>query len=58
MCREAVRYAPKAEDDAAYQLEFDLKDDPHFAVSHDLRLVSKGQVAQIDRLVISRLLVM
>jgi RNase P subunit RPR2 len=52
----AIRLGAKAEADAAYQLEFDLGDSKHWAVIHDLRLELDGHVAQIDHLVISRLL--
>ena len=52
----SIRLGAKAEADAAYQLEFDLKDSGRWAVVHDLRLDIEGQVAQIDHLVISRML--
>jgi hypothetical protein len=52
----AIRLGAKAEADAAYQLEFDLADSKHWAVIHDLRIDLEGRVAQIDQLVISRLL--
>lgn len=52
----SIRLGAKAEADAAYQLDFDLKDSGHWAVIHDLRLDIEGQVAQIDHLVISRML--
>ncbi len=52
----SIRLGAKAESDAAYQLDFDLKDSVHWAVIHDLRLDIEGQVAQIDHLVISRML--
>ena len=52
----SIRLGAKSEADAAYQLDFDLKESRHWAVIHDLRLDIDGQVAQIDHLVISRLL--
>ena len=52
----SIRLGAKAEADAAYQLDFDLKDGGHWAVIHDLRIDIEGQVAQIDHLVISRML--
>jgi Nuclease-related domain len=52
----SIRLGAKAEADAAYQLDFDLRDSKHWAVIHDLRIDLDGRVAQIDHLVISRLL--
>ena len=52
----AIRLGTKAEADAAYQLDFDLRDSKHWAVIHDLRIDVDGRVAQIDHLVISRML--
>lgn len=52
----AIRLGAKAESDAAYQLDFDLERNRHWAVIHDLRLEIDGQVAQIDHLVVSRML--
>ena len=52
----AIRIGAKAEADAAYQLGFDLGDTKHWAVIHDLRIELEGRVAQIDHLVISRIL--
>lgn len=52
----SIRLGAKTEADAAYQLEFDLQDSQHWAIIHDLRLEIDGQVAQIDHLVISRML--
>ena len=52
----SIRLGMKAEADAAYQLDFDLRDSKHWAVIHDLRIELDGRVAQIDHLVISRLL--
>jgi len=52
----AIRLGAKAEADAAYQLDFDLRESKHWAVIHDLRIDLDGRVAQIDHLVISRML--
>jgi len=52
----SIRLGAKTEADAAYQLDFDLKDSRNWAVIRDLRLDIEGQVAQIDHLVISRML--
>jgi hypothetical protein len=52
----SIRLGAKAEADAAYQLDFDLRDNKNWAVIHDLRIELEGRVAQIDHLVISRLL--
>jgi hypothetical protein len=52
----SIRLGAKAEADAAYQLDFDLRDSKHWAVIHDLRIDVDGHVAQIDHLVISRML--
>ncbi len=52
----SIRLGAKSEADAAYQLDFDLKESRHWAVIHDLRLNIDGQVAQIDHLVMSRML--
>ena len=52
----SIRLGAKSEADAAYQLDFDLKESRSWVTIHDLRLDIDGQVAQIDHLVISRLL--
>ena len=52
----SIRLGAKAEADATYQLDFDLKDSGRWAVIHDLRLDIEGRVAQIDHLVICRML--
>ena len=52
----AIRQGVKAESDAAYQLDFDLRDSRHWAVIHDLRIEVDGLTAQIDHLVVSRML--
>jgi hypothetical protein len=52
----SIRLGVKAETDAAYQLDFDLRDSKNWVIIHDLRIELEGRVAQIDHLVISRLL--
>jgi hypothetical protein len=52
----AIREGVKAERDGAYEIEFHLGKSRHFATIHDLRLDIDGSVAQIDHLVISRVL--
>jgi hypothetical protein len=46
----------KGEEEAAYHINFHLKNNPNWAVIHDLRLEWNRRVAQIDHLLISRLL--
>src|SRR6266404_543293 len=46
----------KGEKDAAFYIDFHLKDIANWAVIHDLRLEWKGRVAQMDHLLINRLL--
>lgn len=46
----------RAERDAAYEIEFHFGSRPSYATIHDLRIEFDGQVAQIDHLVINRLL--
>ncbi len=46
----------KGEKDAAYYIDFDFKDSVNYAVIHDLRLEYDDRVAQIDHLLIGRLL--
>ncbi|HWN97255.1 MAG TPA: nuclease-related domain-containing protein [Methylomirabilota bacterium] len=52
MCRSGL----KGEAEAAYHIDFHLKQSPNWMVIHDLRIERSGRVAQIDHLVISRLL--
>jgi hypothetical protein len=52
----SIRLGTKTEADAAYQLDFDLRDNKNWVVIHDLRIELDGRVAQIDHLVISRIL--
>jgi hypothetical protein len=42
----------RAERDAAYQIDFRLKDHKEWVVIHDLRLEHNGRVAQIDHLIL------
>lgn len=51
-----VRAGLKAEEEAAYHIDFDLKDSVNWAVIHDLRIEWNSRVAQIDHLLINRLL--
>jgi hypothetical protein len=49
-----IRAGAKAERDAAYQIDFYLRDGTNFAVIHDLRIEHGSRVAQIDHLLINR----
>ena len=46
----------KAEREAAYEIEFHFRDNPNRITIHDLRLEVDGRVAQIDHLIIDRML--
>ncbi|HEX9045364.1 MAG TPA: nuclease-related domain-containing protein [Candidatus Limnocylindrales bacterium] len=50
-----VRAGDKAERDAAYEIEFHFGRSPNWATIHDLRIEHDGHVAQIDHLIIDRL---
>ncbi len=50
------RAGARAEQEAAYHINFHLKASPNWAVIHDLRIECKGRVAQMDHLLISRYL--
>lgn len=52
----AIRAGAKGEEEAAYHIDFHLKDSPNWAVIHDLRIEWNGRVAQIDHLLIDRFL--
>jgi hypothetical protein len=53
----AIRRAGlKGEKDAAYYIDFHLKDSANWAVIHDLRIEWKGRIAQIDHLIMDRML--
>src|SRR5690242_1676440 len=49
-----VRAGLKGEQEAAYHIDFHLKDNQNWAVIHDLRLEWNGRVAQVDHLLIDR----
>ena len=49
-----LRAGAKGEKDSAYYIDFQWRDSKNWAVIHDLRLEHRGQVAQIDHLLISR----
>ena len=46
----------KGEDSSAYYLDFDFKQTKNWMVVHDLRLEHDGDVAQIDHLIIGRMM--
>jgi hypothetical protein len=50
----AIRAGIKGEQEAAYLIDFDLRDSKNTCVIHDLRIEIKGRVAQIDHLLIHR----
>ncbi len=50
----AVRSGVSGEKDSAYYIDFYFADSKNWAVIHDLRLEHRGQVAQIDHLLINR----
>lgn len=54
----ALQAGEKNEEDAAYFLDFHLKDSKNWVVIHDLRIEHRGKVAQIDHLVFGRFLYM
>lgn len=51
-----VRSGIKGENDAAYFINHDYEHSKNYVVLHDLRLESRGRVAQIDHLLINRML--
>ena len=51
---KAIRIGISGEKDSAYFIDFYLKNSKNWAVIHDLRLEHKGQIAQIDHLLINR----
>jgi ribosomal protein L37AE/L43A len=53
---KAMRSGIYGEKDAAYYIDFYFGNSKNWAVIHDLRLEHKGQVAQIDHLLINRFL--
>ncbi len=52
----SIRAGVKGERDATYEIDFDFAKASNRAVLHDLRLEVGGRVAQIDHLIIDRLL--
>lgn len=52
----AVRLGRKGEAEAAYDIDFAYKDKDSYVVIHDLRLEVGGRVAQIDHLILNRVL--
>lgn len=46
----------RGEDNAAYFIDFDYRDKKNWAIIHDLRIEHSGYVAQIDHLLIGRML--
>ena len=46
----------KGEKDSAYEIDFHLKESKNWVIIHDLRIEHNGRVAQIDHLLINRLL--
>ena len=52
--RDNMLVGARGEKDAAYQIDFMLKDSKNWAIIHDLRLEHNGRVAQIDQLLIGR----
>ena len=53
-----VQAGMKGEKEAAYFIDFSLKDSDNTAVIHDLRIEVKGRLAQIDHLLIHRTMVL
>lgn len=51
-----ARAGIKAEEEAAYLINFDYEKSPNWVIIHDLRLEIDGRVAQIDHLLINRFL--
>ncbi|MGV3468063.1 nuclease-related domain-containing protein [Limnobacter sp.] len=52
----AIKAGVKGEKDAAYQIEYHYGHGKNWAVIHDLRIEHMGRVAQIDHLLINRLM--
>jgi len=51
-----LRAGIKGEEESAYLIDFDFRDRKNTIVIHDLRLEYRGRVAQIDHLIMNRLL--
>ncbi|WP_196782624.1 nuclease-related domain-containing protein [Chromobacterium paludis] len=52
----AIQQGELGERNSAYELDFYLKDSKNWAVIHDLRIEHQGRVAQIDHLLIGRMM--
>jgi hypothetical protein len=50
-----LRAGERGEREAAYFIDFELRDSKNYAVLHDLRIEHEGRVAQIDHLIIGRM---
>lgn len=53
-----IKAGLKGEHEAAYEMNFHYKDSDNWALIHDLRIECDGRVAQIDHIVINRLMEM
>ena len=51
-----IELGVKAEKEAAYEIDFHFGQSPNWAVIHDLRIETEQRVAQIDHLLVNRLL--
>jgi hypothetical protein len=51
-----LRAGIKGEQESIYQIDFNFRDSKNFVVIHDLRFEINGNVAQIDHLIINRIL--
>lgn len=51
-----IQQGAASESDAAYQINFNFGQSPNWAVIHDLRIETKHRIAQIDHILINRLL--
>jgi Nuclease-related domain len=49
-----IKADDRGEREAAYHIDFKLKDSKNYAVIHDLRIEHGGRVAQIDHLIVGR----
>lgn len=53
---QSIGKGVRGEKSAAYHINFDIKDSKNWAVIHDIRLENAGRVAQIDHILINRLM--
>jgi hypothetical protein len=53
---QSMRAGNRGERDAAYYIDFELGRSDNYAVLHDLRIEHEGRVAQVDHLIIGRML--